>query len=319
MEERSVDLRDRVTVWVPSTIANLNVGFDALGLALESPQERMELKRFQRVAGAPRVVIKLEPNSSLPSDPLRNVAGVAARSVLERGEADFGVEIEVFKPVRPGSGLGSSAASAVAAAVGVSALLPTPLPREQLLECALDGEELASGSRHLDNVAPAMFGGLCLSLSGERSIPLPVPTWWIVILRPLVTVRTADARAALPDHVSLSRASESAAWMGRFVDACHRGDHRAAARSLRDLYVGPARAHLIPGFELCRDAALSAGAINGGISGSGPSTFWICLDQESALSVEARLKEVMRGCGCEYRTFVTQPSLQGAHSDLSKT
>lgn len=309
---------DQVTVYAPSTIANLNVGFDALGLALDTPLERMEVRRISArgpLHAEPPIKIKLEDDSSLPLDPDQNVAGVAARSVLRRAGVDFGVELSVFKPVRPGSGLGSSAASAVAAAFGVSALLSSPLSLEDLLECALDGEEVASGSRHLDNVAPALYGGLCLSSPLKEMSRLPLPAWWIVLLRPEVTIRTADAREALPTQVSLAAASASVAWMGRFVDACHRRDPREAALALHDLYIGPARAHLIPALSQCRDAALHAGAISGGISGSGPTSFWVCLDRESAQRVERALGGVMRDHQLQWSSYLTQPSALGAHID----
>ena len=212
---------------------------------------------------------------------------------------------------------GSSAASAVAAAVGVAALLDHSLPDDVLLNCALDGEELASGSRHLDNVAPALLGGLCLGTPDREMVSLPAPDWWIVIIHPQVTLRTADARAALPESVPLSTVSASAAWMGRFVHACHERDAKGAALALRDLYVGPARAHLIPGLSMCRDVALEAGAIEGGISGSGPSSFWVCLNQSSAQVVSDALARVMKEHGLAWRSYITQVTTQGAYVDLS--
>jgi homoserine kinase len=303
---------DYVTSWAPATIANLSVGFDALGLALAQPQERMLIRRIAE----PKVIIKLESGSTLPDIADENVAGVSARSVLTLAQADFGVELSIFKSVRPGSGLGSSAASAVAATVGVAALVERSLSDEELLKCALDGEELASGSRHLDNVAPALWGGVRLGTPDREMISLPPPAWWIVILHPQVTVRTADARAALPESVSLNLASAGAAWMGRFVHACHQRDARGAARSLRDLYVGPARAHLIPALTDCREVALKSGALEGGISGSGPSSFWVCLDQASAQSVSDALSRVMRDHQLEWRCYVTQISTQGAYVEV---
>lgn len=299
-----------IEVWasVPATIANLNVGFDALGLALTTPRERMRARRLP----TREVRILLSEGAELPTRPEENVAGVAALSALELGQADFGVELLIDKRVKPGSGLGSSASSAVAAALAVSALLERPLSRREILRCALDGEALVSGARHADNVAPALFGGLCLNTPDGVITPLPTPPWHLVAHHPQYTLRTAEARAALPSHVPLGTTSAAAAWMGLFVSACYRGEWEEAAVALQDLYVGPARAHLIPAFEVCRKTALGAGALSGGISGSGPSTFWICLDEETAINVQDALLEACAQEGVKAQSYLAQVDAQGA-------
>ena len=302
---------EQVCAWAPATIANLNIGFDLLGLALTQPQERMWARRLSK---AQKVELILEEGSTLPRSADKNVAGRAALSILEKTQANFGVELRLEKSILPGSGIGSSAASAVAAVVATAALLPQMPSMELLLNCALDGEELASGARHCDNVAPALYGGLVLSHDYGQMISLPVPDWTIVVLHPQVQVRTAEARSVLPTTIPLATCTQSLAWMAQFIHSCHTGQHKEAAFALKDLFVGPAREHLIPYFDQCKQIALSLGAISGGISGSGPSSFWICLTLRQAQAVEFGLKQLMQNAQLEHKTYISQINTQGAYA-----
>jgi homoserine kinase len=306
-----VEYPQSAIAYAPATVANLNVGFDILGLALEHPMERMGIRRL---CGTNDVIIRLPLGSNLPLDPLKNVAGRSALSVLEKAKADFGIELEIEKTILPGSGIGSSASSAVAATVGVNALLTTSLSDQELLACALDGEQVASGARHHDNVAPALKGGLVFSSPNGEIISLPAPRWHIVILHPQVEVKTAQSRALLPTSVDLTTVAQSIGWMGHFIHACHLGDSLTAAQALQDLFIGPARTPLIPKLEECRAAALKVGAISGGISGSGPSSFWICLDQMVAAQVENVLVKVMREADIDCKTYLSEIASQGAYA-----
>lgn len=302
---------EKVCAWAPATIANLNIGFDLLGLALEQPQERMWARRL---AEPQRVELVLEPNSTLPQSPLKNVAGRAALSLLQKTQASFGVELSLEKSILPGSGIGSSAASAVAAVVATAALLNNTPSKELLLECALDGEELASGSRHSDNVAPALYGGLVLSPPQGQILSLPKPEWTLVILHPQVEIKTSEARAVLPEVIPLSTCTQSLAWMAQFVNACHLNNAHKAALALQDLFIGPAREPLLPYFNQCKQAALSKGAVAGGISGSGPSSFWVCLNAQTASAVELALQNVMLKSRIEHKTYISQINTRGAYA-----
>ncbi len=328
--------QQHVIAFAPATIANLNIGFDVLGLALESPQEKMIIEQSTRSGVCIKQVYTLhrgqrrESHSLLPMTPDLNVAGRSALSVLdaiksvatdqlgqERSSSlPLGIELTIEKSILPGSGIGSSAASAVAATIGVNTFLGAALSEEQLLSCALDGEELASGARHYDNVAPALRGGLSLSSPNGEVLRIPAPDWTLVILHPQVQVKTAEARAVLPTHIPLSTVSKAIGWMGTFINACHARDARAAAFALHDLYVGPARSPLIPALQRCRATAEQAGAISGGISGSGPSTFWVCLDHQSAVTVQHALHQEMSALQIPCETYISRISERGAYALL---
>ena len=302
---------EKVCAWAPATIANLNIGFDLLGLALEQPQERMWARRLIEPQ---RVELVLEAGSTLPQSPLQNVAGRAALSLLQKTQASFGVELSLEKSILPGSGIGSSAASAVAAVVATAALFEQALSMNLLLECALDGEELASGSRHSDNVAPALYGGLVLSPPHGQILSLPQPKWTLVILHPQVEIKTSEARAVLPATIPISTCTSSLAWMAQFITACHLENPHAAALALQDLFIGPAREPLLPHFDQCKTVALNAGAVVGGISGSGPSSFWVCLDTQTASKVELALQKVMIKARIEHKTYISQINTRGAYA-----
>jgi homoserine kinase len=311
---QKVDKVSKVEIIAPATVANLNVGFDSLGLALNSPTERMIL----RVVEENGVRLILEPNSELPSEAELNVAGKAAISALNMLDKPFGVEIEIYKSIMPGSGIGSSAASAVAAVVGVcelAKLVGKDLSETDRLEAALDGEQIASGFRHSDNIAPALLGGLCLIDPDGVPRKLPVPDGLhIVVLHPQVEIKTSESRAVLPSKVLLRDAIHASAWMGRFVQSCYTNDLEGFSYSLKDLLVGPYRKPLLPAFDKCEKAAKNAGTLGGGISGSGPSSFWIANSKENAVSIAKALEEVMLNESIEYNVHVTTVSNTGAHA-----
>jgi len=297
-------------VWAPATVANLNAGFDSLGCALAAPGEFMEFKRVAE----PGIHLVNGPGTHLPLDVDANVAGKAAASLLRALGDPFGVEITVTKSILPGSGIGSSAASAVAAVVGVDALTEAGMRRDELLPFALDGEEVASGARHADNVAPALLGGMTLIDPSGKVCALPVPSsWHMVILHPQVVIKTAESRAVLPALVPLNDAVHQAAWLGRLVHDLHAGNELEAMYALEDLLVGPHRAALMPHWAECQKAARAAGARAGGISGSGPSSFWVCRNAEEATHVSTALAQVMNAHALDHHLHLTQLSTQGAH------
>lgn len=305
-------MKEKVCAWAPATIANLNVGFDALGCALLEPGERIWATRNPNHRTVRIVEVKGAANLSMQIE--ENVAGKAAHSLHKALDPGVGIDLVIEKQIAPGSGIGSSAASAAAAVVAVSGLLDAELRKDELLPFALDGEELASGARHADNVAPALMGGLvlCPPEGKPRSIPLPAE-WTLVVVHPQVEIRTADSRGVLPSHVPLVDAVNQARWLGTFVSACHDGDGANALFALADLLVGPQRKRLIPAFDIIEELAFAHGARAGGISGSGPSTFWA---GESDWRPEAFVKSV-RQCllsnDTQVQIHTTRISKAGAH------
>lgn len=305
-----MNARNSCRVWAPATVANLNVGFDALGCALNAPGEFMDFKRVD----AKGIHLVNGPETNLPLDVESNVAGKAASTLLHALGNPFGIEITVTKSILPGSGIGSSAASAVAAVVGVDALVEAGMRRDELLPFALDGEAVASGARHADNVAPALMGGMTLIDPSGKVCPLPAPTsWHMVILHPQVVIKTSESRAVLPTDVPLQDAVHQSAWLGRFVHDLHEGNELEAMYALEDLLVGPHRGRLMPHWEECRNAAMGAGARAGGISGSGPSSFWVCRNADDAAAVARSLEDVMNRLGMSHHVHLTTISNQGAH------
>ena len=301
--------------FAPASLSNLACGFDALGLALAAPGDTVTARRRD----APGIVIEeiSGPGAdSLPREPGENTAAVAAASLLERRDAaTSGVGLSIEKGIPPGSGIGSSAASAVAAVLAVDALLGLGAPRESLLAAAIDGEAVASGARHADNVAPSLLGGpvLVRALDPLDVIPLPFPDRiWIALVRPEVQVRTRDAREVLPDAVPLGDAVAQAADLGALVAGLFRDDPELVGRSLVDRIAEPARASLVPGFPAARAAALAAGALGASFSGSGPSTFAFCLGEAVAERVAGAMAAAYEAEGLVCEVLVTPPSSDGA-------
>ena len=264
-------MTDSATAFGPASLSNLGPGFDALGLCLTGLGDRVTATRTD-VPG-----VTVEGPLGLPTDPSRNTAGRAALGVLRRSGADGGLALVVEKGVPLGSGVGGSAASAVAGAWAANAALGTPFGKEDLVEAVLDGEVAASGSRHGDNVLPALFGGLVLVSPTDpteyRRLALPGPPP-IPVIVPHVEVLTRQARAVLPEVVPHKAASAQAAELAFLLAALLDGDWETAARHLmRDRLAEPHRAALVPVYDTVRDAALEAGAAGCALTGSGPALF----------------------------------------------
>src|SRR5205085_7867051 len=221
----------------------------------------------------------------LPRDPARNTAGVAARTLLTAVGERRGVALTIRKGLPLSSGLGGSAASAVAAVVAIDALVGARLPLETLLACAFEGERIGAGSAHGDNIAPCLYGGFVLvrRASPPDIVRLPVPDGLVaVVVHPDLEIETARARALLGDSVALADAIQQWANLGAFVDALHRGDFALLSRSLEDAIAEPRRAPLVPGLAAIKQAATDAGALGCSLSGSGPSLFALCRGLETA-------------------------------------
>jgi homoserine kinase len=297
----------------PATVANLGVGFDILGLALAEPADTVIAERVN-TPGVTLVAIEGD-GGKLSHDPERNTAGVAAAHVLKQIGARDGVRLTIYKGLPLASGLGSSAASAVAGAVATNAVLGNPMKRIDLLEACVEGEAAVSG-RHADNVAPALLGGIVL-VTGTTpdtvcSLPVP-PNLILALVTPDVAVPTAQARAVLPKHISLHDMVHQTGAVARLIVALYSGDLPLLARAMEaDRIVEPARAHLMPGLAEARAAAAQGGALATVISGAGPTLCAVCDSERVAANTAEALRAVYAklNLGCVVR--VTRPSSDGA-------
>ncbi|MBL7743587.1 MAG: homoserine kinase [Chitinophagaceae bacterium] len=298
-----------VKVKCPGTVANLVCGFDILGLALHEPSDIMQL----RLLNEPRVIITNKDNFNLPTEPERNVAGVVLLSVMERMDNKIGFEAEIEKHIKPGSGIGSSAASAAGAAVAANHLLGNIFSNDEVVQFAMNGEKLASGVKHADNIAPCILGGVTLirSIHPLDIVAIPSPDLYVTVVHPQIEVRTADARQILRKQVLLKDAIKQWGNIAGLVAGFIKNDHDLIGRSLEDVIIEPVRSILIPGFDEVKRKCKEAGALGGGISGSGPSIFMLSKNEATAKATEQVMKEVYERIGIEYYTYVTTINKKG--------
>src|SRR5204862_630239 len=276
---------ESVTAFAPATVSNVACGFDVLGFALNRPGDEVTA-RF--VPGAVRIDEITGDQGRLPRDAAKNTAGVAAQMLLTRLGERRRVALTIRKGLPLSSGLGGSAASAVAAVVAVAGLLGAHTPLETLMACAFEGERIGAGSAHGDNIAPAVYGGFVLVRvpNPPDVVRLPVPAGLTaVVVHPDLEIETARARALLGSEVPLVDAIRQWANLGALVDALHRGDFDLLARAIEDTIAEPRRAPLVPGLAAIKRAAIDAGALGSGLSGSGPSLFALCRGIETARRV----------------------------------
>jgi len=300
---------DEVRVLAPATVSNVVCGFDCLGFALERPFDELTVRQIKEHEIR---IVNLD-NFDLPTDPKKNVAGVALGALLNRIDADFGFEIEINKGIRPGSGIGSSSASSCGAVVAANILLDGRFSKLELIEFAMEGEMLASGARHADNVTPCIFGGFTLVRSTEPLdvVSLDFPPLFATVIHPQIEIKTSEARSILPEQVALKDAVQNWSNLGAFVAALGKGNYALMARSMDDLIVEPARKSLIPKFDEVKNASLAAGALGGGISGSGPSIFMLSSRIETASLVEEAMAAIYAETDVEFNTYVSQISSSG--------
>jgi homoserine kinase len=307
-----------IKVRCPGTVANLVCGFDILGLALNDPYDIMEVTLLDE----PKVIIHNRDNYNLPTDPEKNVAGVVFLSVMEKmparmtgsdGGDTVGFEVTIEKHIKPGSGIGSSAASAAGAAVAANHLLGNIFSTDEVVQFAMNGEKLASGVKHADNIAPCILGGVTLirSIHPLDIIPLASPDLYVTVVHPQIEVRTSDARQILKKQVLLKDAIKQWGNIAGLVTGFLKNDLDLIGRSLEDVLIEPVRSILIPGFDEVKRKCKEAGALGGGISGSGPSVFMLSRDEATAKSVEKEMKNVYDRIGIDYNTYVTTINKRG--------
>ncbi|UCF97833.1 MAG: homoserine kinase [Spirochaetaceae bacterium] len=298
--------RDSVSVFAPATVANVASGFDVLGFALERPGDTVVLRKIpqKRVE-----ILAVEgDNGQLPRDPDRNTASVAARRFLEAIGFPFGLEVTVRKQMPMSSGLGSSAASSVAAVYAANVLSGSPLTVRQLLPFTMQAEEVACGSAHADNVAPALLGGFVLIRSYEPLdvVQLPVPGGLAVAtVHPHTEIKTEDARRILKKELRLSDAVRQWGNLAALVAALFQGDMDLLSRSLQDVVAEPRRGLLIPGFAKVKQTALHSGALGCSISGSGPSVFSLCVSMQKAKAVGRAMQSAFAEVGLDSDVYLS--------------
>jgi len=295
---------NQIKVFSPATIANVSCGFDVLGLCLESVGDEMTItKSAQKGIRITEII-----GADLPLEAERNVAGVAALVLIAHLQPDCGFEISITKNIKAGSGIGSSAASAAGAVFGINRLLGSPLTNKELIYYAMQGEALASGAPHADNVSPALLGGFTLVRGYEPLdvITLPSPAeLYVTVIHPQIELKTKDARSVLKETISLKKATIQCGNLGGLISGLYTNDYDLIGRCLHDELVEPVRSILIPQFDELKAAAKAAGALGGGISGAGPSVFALSKGLETAQKAAQAMAAVLQPTGLPFDVHVS--------------
>lgn len=296
-----------IEVFAPATIANISCGFDVMGCCLDAIGDLMIIKKTIDKG----IVISKIHGEDLPMEPEKNVAGVAVMALLDAldYEPEFGFDIEIDKRIKPGSGIGSSAASAAGAVFAANELLGRPFSNHELIPFAAEGERAACGAPIADNVAPALLGGFTLVKATDpiKIIELPsIEGLYATIIHPQIEIKTSLSRDILPEQVSLKNAVKQWANVGALVHALHQNDHELFADSLKDYIVEPHRSKLIPKFDQVIRESIKTGALGGGISGSGPSIFTFSKNRQVADNVKLTIDEVYKKTSIPYHLYTTK-------------
>ncbi|MGW9685939.1 homoserine kinase [Flagellimonas sp. 2504JD1-5] len=299
-----------IKVFCPATIANVSCGFDVLGLALESVGDEMIVRKTAEKG----ITITKIIGQDLPLETSKNVSGVAGLALLQKSNYDGGFEIDINKKIKPGSGIGSSAASSAGAVWAMNQLLGKPFSNMELVQFAMQGEKLASDVAHADNVAPALFGGFTLVRSYEPLdiIPLPTPSeLFATVIHPQIEVKTSDSRKILKTNITLEKGIKQWGNMGGLVAGLFQSDYELIGRSLQDHIVEPIRSILIPGFDDIKSKAKEAGALGSGISGSGPSIFALSKGEAIANKVAESMHKTYQNIEIPFDIHVSKVNTQG--------
>jgi homoserine kinase len=292
------------TAFCPPSIGNVAVGFDVLGQAFDGPGDRAKVTLTRE--GRVRITAIRGVITTLPTDPEQNTAGRALSSMLQHVPEGLGFDLELDKGIALGSGMGGSAASAVAALVAANALLERPLPVSTLYELAMDGEAAASGSRHGDNVGPMLLGGLVIAPTHGGPVRVPVPKWLhVCVVHPHFVLETRLARAALKGAYELHDFVAQSEGLALVLAGCYSADVALLRRGLRDVLVEPRRAALIPGFAQVKQAALEGGALGASISGAGPSVFGWFESRAQAQVAGAAMVAAFKAAGLAADAYVS--------------
>jgi homoserine kinase len=299
-----------IKIFTPATVANISCGFDILGLCLDTVGDEMIVREVPEKG----IKITKVTGQNLPLETHRNVAGVAGLALLEKVDASVGYEIEIYKKIKPGSGIGSSAASAAGAVFAINELLGKPFSKQELIYFAMQGEKLASGTEHADNVSPVILGGFTLVRSYQPLDVLKINSpndLYATIIHPQIEVKTSDSRAVLKNQVSLKKMVTQMGNFGGLISGLYTSDYDLIGRSLHDEIIEPNRLVLIPEFNKIKKGVIQAGALGAGISGSGPSIFALSKGKETANIVGETMAEIYNTTDIDYEIHVSKINQQG--------
>ena len=301
---------NEIRLFSPATVANVACGFDVLGFCLDNIGDEMLVRKVKNKGIK---ITKIE-GFDLPLESELNVAGVSALALYNAVQPDCGFEIEIHKKIKPGSGIGSSAASAVGSVFGINELLGRPFDKRELTQFAIKGEAVASNCEHADNLAPALYGGFTLvkSLNPLEILEIPSPkNLYATIIHPQIEIKTSESRAVLPQKINLQDAVTQWANFGSLIHSLHTDDYELIRRSLQDVIIEPHRSKLIPDFQQIKTSAVNAGALGSGISGSGPSVFSLCRGMEIANEVKNAIHKAYLQTGIEFDIYVSKINTDG--------
>lgn len=301
---------EEIKVFCPGTIANVSCGFDVLGLALDAVGDEMTVRKTSEKGIR---IVKIQ-GQELPLQTEKNVAGIAGLALLAASSYEGGFEIEIDKRIKPGSGIGSSAASSAGAVWAMNELLGKPFTQLELVQFAMQGEKLASDVAHADNVAPAIFGGFTLVRSYQPLDIVPIPTpedLYATVIHPQIEIKTSDSRKILRTTISMEKGIQQWGNLGGLIAGLFRSDYELIGRSLEDHIVEPIRSILIPGFDDVKANALKAGALGGGISGSGPSIFALSKGRKTAENVAQSMETTYNTVGIPFDIHISKINAHG--------
>ncbi|MBK25616.1 MAG: homoserine kinase [Halobacteriovorax sp.] len=299
----------KITAFAPATCGNVCVGYDILGLCYSGVGDKVTVQKTAK----PEVIIEsITGEDSLSLDPTKNTAGVVLLEFIKKESLSFGFSIEIEKGISLGSGMGGSAASAVAALVAANTFLETPISKNKLLEYSLKGEELACGHGHADNTAPCLYGGLVLLSNGEV-VELPFPEFiQILLIHPHLTVNTKDARSVLKPEFKLEEYVKQSQNLAGFIAGLYKNDPSLIKNSFEDVLVEPLRAKLTTGFTECQGLAKAEGALGYALSGSGPSQIALCESREQAENLRDKITSFYDSKGIETDSYIGSVNNEGA-------
>lgn len=308
--ESGISKMEEIKVFCPATIANVSCGFDVLGLTLDAVGDEMIVRKTSEKG----ITITKILGQKLPLETNLNVSGVSGLALLEKSDYQGGFEIEIDKKIKPGSGIGSSAASSAGAVWAMNELLGKPFSNLELVQFAMQGEKLASDVAHADNVAPAIYGGFTLVRSYKPLDIVSIPTpseLFATVIHPQIEVKTSDSRKILKTNITLEKGIQQWGNVGGLIAGLFKNDYDLIGRSLEDHIVEPIRSILIPGFDDIKSNAIEVGALGCGISGSGPSIFALSKGENTAQAVAESMKETYRDIGIPFDIHVSKVNTEG--------
>ena len=295
---------NEIKVFSPASIANLSCGYDILGVCLDNIGDEITVRKTKKKG----VVIKKVSGQKLSTDISLNVAGVSATALLNETKVNCGFEIEIHKGIKPGSGIGSSAASSAGSVFAINQLIGEPYTNKELIKFAMYGEMAASGSKHADNVAAVLLGGFTFVRNSIENdyfkLNTPIEIAFTVI-HPKIELKTKDSRAVVKDKVLLKNMIEQSANLGAFISGLYTEDYDLIGRSLKDVIIEPLRSVLIPKFEKIKSVSINSGALGCGISGSGPSVFAMCKGVTTAINVGNAMKKIYDKLDLDYDVHIS--------------